>query len=84
MLQVGQLSADVEAVREQVAAKNREQLKLQEDVLSLEEQLREAVSKNKHATDALNIEEQHREKLELRYCGCNVSLDNLIRCLDKI
>ena len=66
MLQSQQLSTDLESVREQVASKNREQLRLQEDVLSVGEQLRESTTKNKHLTEALRIEEQLREKLELR------------------
>ena len=65
-MQTQQLSVDLEAVREQLAMKNREHLRLQEEILSLEERLREATSSLKHAQEALHIEEEHRQRLDQR------------------
>lgn len=67
VMQIQQGSTDLESAREQVAIKNREHLKLQEEILSLEERYREASSSLKHVKESLRIEEQHREKLEFRF-----------------
>ena len=66
-LQAQQLSVELEKSHELIALKNQDALKLQQDILSLEEKLREATSQLKQAQESLNIELETREKLDHRY-----------------
>lgn len=64
--QAQQLSVDLEQAREQLAIKNKDNLKLREEIMTLEERLRETANQLKMAQDALSTETQVREKLDKR------------------
>lgn len=62
-----QLTFDLEKARETIQAKNKEILKIQENILNLEEQIRERSSKLKKMEDNLKVEEEIQSKLASRY-----------------
>ncbi|XP_048247989.1 uncharacterized protein LOC124115575 isoform X2 [Haliotis rufescens] len=62
-----QLSVHLEQAREQIAIKNKENLRLQEEILSLEDQVRENSSQLKQAMDSIRIEEQMQSDLNSRF-----------------
>ena len=66
MQQYQQVVTELDSAHKQIAAKNSEQLRLREELITLEEQYKEATFGIKHTTEALRIEEQHRHKLEMR------------------
>ncbi|GFO50406.1 interaptin-like isoform x1 [Plakobranchus ocellatus] len=61
-----QLSVDLEKAREAVAIKNKENLKLQERVLELEDDVREGETKLKQMQDSLKHEEEMQTRLSYR------------------
>ncbi|CAH1797253.1 unnamed protein product [Owenia fusiformis] len=63
LLQAQQLSVDLEQAREQVAKKNRENLKLHEEVLAIEERMRETCTELKQYRDSLQVERDTQEQL---------------------
>lgn len=68
-LQAQQLSVELEQAREQIAIKNRETLRLHEENLSIEEQLREVTRTARQAQESLKGEQEMRGKLDHRYIG---------------
>lgn len=62
-----QLTFDLEKARETIQAKNKEILKIQENILNLEEQIRERSSTLKKMEDNLKVEEEIQSKLASRY-----------------
>ena len=66
IMQAQQLSVDLEQVREQVALKNRDNLRLQENILGMEEKVREAEDELQKARESLKVEMETRERLDLR------------------
>ncbi|XP_055956185.1 golgin subfamily A member 6-like protein 24 [Patella vulgata] len=65
--QAMQLSVDLEQAREQIALKNKENLKLQEEILGLEEQKRDINSELRLSRDSLKSEEVMQSKLVTRF-----------------
>ena len=61
-----QLSRDLEQTREQVSSKNRDNLHLQEQNLTLDEKYRDIKRTSRQAEDGLKAEENTREALERR------------------
>ncbi|CAG5126139.1 unnamed protein product [Candidula unifasciata] len=66
MHQAHQLSVDLEQARETIIIKNKENLKLQERVLELENHLREGETKLKHTEKTLKQEEEMQTKMLTR------------------
>ena len=64
--QIEQLSKDLDKARDQLASKNRDNLKVQEGNLSIEEKLRDANSKLKQLQESLKAEEELRMKVDMR------------------
>ncbi|XP_056021651.1 uncharacterized protein LOC125650483 [Ostrea edulis] len=62
-----QLTFDLEKARETIQNKNKDNLKLQEDILGLEDQIRERSSKLRKVEDNLKVEEEIQTKLASRY-----------------
>ncbi|XP_060574012.1 myosin-10-like [Ruditapes philippinarum] len=62
-----QLSTDLDSCREHIASKNKEILKLQEEILVLEDNVRECKVKQKHAEDMLKIEADKQMELHARF-----------------
>ncbi|XP_053406240.1 uncharacterized protein LOC123523252 isoform X2 [Mercenaria mercenaria] len=62
-LQNQQLSSDLDSCREHIASKNKENLKLQEEILVLEDSVRECKVKQKHAEDTLRVEADKQAEL---------------------
>ncbi|KAL4227673.1 hypothetical protein ACF0H5_013109 [Mactra antiquata] len=82
-MQVQQLSANVDSCREHIASKNKENLKLQEDILTLEDNVREAKLKQKSAEDTLRIEIEKQTELTARYIAQDEELKRLRTFLAK-
>ena len=66
MLQAQQLAVDLEQVREQVAIKNRDNLRLHEEILNIEERMREAQARAKEGQEGAKLEKEMHEKLLLK------------------
>ena len=64
--QIEQLSKDLDKARDQLASKNRDNLKVQEGNLSIEEKLKDANSKLKQLKESLKAEEELRMKVDMR------------------
>ncbi|XP_060574002.1 uncharacterized protein LOC132731767 [Ruditapes philippinarum] len=62
-----QLSTDLDSCRKHIASKNKENLKLQEEILVLEDNVRECKVKQKHAEDTLTIEADKQMELHARF-----------------
>ncbi|XP_067665526.1 uncharacterized protein [Haliotis asinina] len=78
-----QLSVQLEQARENIAIKNKENLRLQEEILSLEEQVRENASQLKQAMDSLHMEEQMQSSLNSRFSEQEEELKRLRTFLAK-
>ncbi|XP_076465151.1 uncharacterized protein LOC143296965 [Babylonia areolata] len=65
--QAQQMSVELEQVREQLALKSKENLKLQEEMLTLEDQVREHSSKLRTTQVTLQHEEEMQVKLSSRF-----------------
>ncbi|KAK7115731.1 trichohyalin-like [Littorina saxatilis] len=65
--QAQQMSVELEQVREQLALKNKENLKLQEQVVTMEDQVREHSSKLRSTQVTLQHEEEMQTKLSSRF-----------------
>ncbi|XP_046583805.1 LOW QUALITY PROTEIN: putative leucine-rich repeat-containing protein DDB_G0290503 [Haliotis rubra] len=78
-----QLSVQLEQAREHIAIKNKENLRLQEEILSLEEQVRENSSQLKQAMDSLRVEEQMQSDLSSRFSEQEEELRRLRTFLAK-
>ncbi|XP_052769316.1 plectin-like isoform X2 [Mya arenaria] len=60
-------TVDLDSAREHIANKNKENLKLQEEILSLEDRVREAQLKQKHADDTLQAQIDRQQDLNTRF-----------------
>ncbi|KAK3098699.1 hypothetical protein FSP39_022200 [Pinctada imbricata] len=78
-----QLQLDLERARDQIQLKNKENLKLQEEMLVFEEQIREKTQKLKHAEDTLKAEEDLQSRLSSKYQAQEDELKQLRTFLTK-
>ncbi|XP_060068829.1 myosin-7-like [Ylistrum balloti] len=77
------LSADVERARDQLAMKNKENLRLQETILGQEDQLREHTLQLRRAEDARKAEEELQSKLSSKFVAQEEELKRMKIYLSK-
>lgn len=82
-LQIQQLSTDLDSCRQHIAAKNKENLKLQEEILVLEDSVRECKVKQKNAEETLRVEIQRQAELTARFESQDEELKRLRNFLAK-